>query len=430
MKPRLVPPSFAESIDRRRWLELVGLGAAGAAFSCGDNNQDLGSEGSAIFEPAPDALLVGVWSRVAHAATVEVRDDSGLIGSATMDLAPDVGTGIDVQALQPDRVYHITVTGELSRTYTARTAPAPDATRPVRLAVSADFDPSPEFDSALCDRMIDAAPELFVTIGDFPYTDNGPPANTVPEYRSRHADLRTATRMRPVLEAMPLKAIYDDHEFRNNWDAMFVATEPDRYAAAMQVWDEFFPLRDAPAQIRYRNWRWGANVECILLDCRRFRSADAAVDDATKTMLGATQKAWLLSTLAASTATFKIVFTSVPLDYGTGNDMWTSFATERDDIFDAIATAGTSGVLFVSGDQHWFAAQRHAYGIREFQIGPIARGLGMPPPAVDGVLFRSAQYNVGIIDVDGDELTFAGLGADGTRFYEETLTAAQLTPKK
>jgi alkaline phosphatase D len=424
MKPRLTP--VRTGIDRRRWLELVGIGAAGATLSCGDNTRV--DEAAAIFEPAPDAFLVGVWSPLAHSASVEVRDDAGLVGTATIELAPDVATGIDVQGLPPDRTFQVTVTAESQRSYAARTAPAPDATRPVRLAVSADFDPSPEFDSGLCDQLIAAAPELFVTIGDFPYTDNGPVAQTVPEYRRRHADLRTAPRMRPVLEAMPVRAIYDDHEFRNNLDASFVAAEPQRYAAAMQVWDEFFPLRDAPGQIRYRSWRWGRNVECFLLDCRRFRSADAAVDDANKTMLGAAQKAWFLAGLAASTATFKLVYTSIPLDFGTGNDMWTSFLTERNEIFDAIATAQISGVVFVSGDQHWFASHRHAYGIREFQIGPIARGLGMPPPAVDGVLFRSVQYNVGIIDVDGDRLTFAGLGADGTRFYEETLTAAQLMP--
>jgi hypothetical protein len=33
-----------------------------------------------------------------------------------------------------------------------------------------------------------------------------------------------------------------------------------------------------------------------------------------------------------------------------------------------------------------------------------------------------------VIDIDGQELTFSGVGADGTVFYKETLTPDDLTP--
>jgi len=240
--------------------------------------------------------------------------------------------------------------------------------------------------------------------------------------------LRTYPPMRAVFEAMPLAAIYDDHEFRNNWDASFVAAEPARYAAAMQVWDEFFPLRNAVGEVRYRNFRWGANVEVFVLDCRRFRSADDAPDDANKTMIGATQKAWLYAALAASTATFKLIMTSVPLDFGLGNDHWAAFSTEREEILGWIAARQLSGVLFISGDQHYFAAYRHSYGLREFQIGPLGRGLGTPGPDAPGVLFRDVRYNFGLFDVSVDSLTISGVGPDGTVFYKETVTAESLAP--
>jgi len=86
-------------------------------------------------------------------------------------------------------------------------------------------------------------------------------------------------------------------------------------------------------------------------------------------------------------------------------------------------------VLFVSGDQHWFASHRHGFGIREMQIGPIARGIGVPGPVVPGVVFRAPRYNAGLIEIDGDRLTLSGLGEDGERFYSETVTAADLTPR-
>lgn len=419
--------------SRRDLLRLAGVGAGRLVLGCGDNikvRPPDGRHAAAVFEPSPDALLVAIWAATAQSASLQVQADGALIASTTVDLDPGSGrAAVDVSGLAPSTSYEITVTMEDAvqlGPHRARTAPADDDPRAVRIAVSADLDPSPEFDSDLLAQLSAADPELFVSIGDFPYTDNGPPAMTVAEYRTRHVELRTAPKVRPWLESMAVRAIYDDHEFRNNWDAHFVQLEPERYAAAMQVWDEFFPLRDTSGGIRYRSWRWGANVECFLLDTRRFRSADADPDDVHKTMLGATQLAWLLDGVTHSTATFKLIFTTVPLDFGTGNDFWGSFTTERDAIFQALR--GTPGILFLSGDQHFFAAHQHAFGIREFQVGPLARGLGTPGPMVPGVIFRDVQYNFGLLDITGETITVTGVGADGQAFYKEALTAEQLTP--
>jgi hypothetical protein len=45
-----------------------------------------------------------------------------------------------------------------------------------------------------------------------------------------------------------------------------------------------------------------------------------------------------------------------------------------------------------------------------------------------GVLFRSVQYNFGQIDADSQHLTVCGIGGDGSCFYKETMSAADLTP--
>lgn len=416
-------------MNRRDFLRLVGAGSLVAA--CGDNlRPGSTSDAVAILEPSASAFLVAVWSANARHATVEVSAGGDTIGSFAVDLGASGSGFVDVTGLAADAAYEVTVTTDTSvrlGPHRVRTAPPDDATRPIRIAVSADWDPQPEFASDLVDHLVAAEPELYVSIGDNPYTDNGPPAMDVATYRERHTELRTDPKARALHEACGWRAIYDDHEFRNDWDAHFVAAEPDRYAAAMQVWDEFFPLRDAA--VRYRNWRWGQNLECFLLDCRRYRSANAAPDDANKTMLGATQLQWLLAGLQASTARFKLVFTSIPLDYGNGDDHWATFTTERQVMFDALLANRITGVLFVSGDQHWFASHAHAYGIREYQIGPVSRGLGMPLVSSPGVLYRNVRFNAGVIDIDGDALTFTGLGAGGDRFFSETVTAEQLTPK-
>ena len=419
------------TLTRRDWLRLAGLGTASVLVGCGDNERgrDPGtSHAAAVLEPGPDGFLVAVWSSLAQSVAMQVQIGDAVVTAAANHLDAQQRTVFAVDGLEPTTDYEVTIsadTGAVLGPYRVRTAPRPDDTRPVRIAFSADLDPSPEFESDLLGHLADADPDLYVSIGDFPYTDNGPVAQTVDQYRARHVELRAAPRVRRFLQAVGMRAIYDDHEFRNDWDAMFRMAEASRYAAAMQVWDEFFPLRDIAGEVRYRSWRWGANVECFLLDARRFRSANAAVDDATKTMLGETQRAWLLDGLARSTTPFKLVFTSVPLDFGNGDDHWSSFVTERDRIFDAIV--GIPGVLFLSGDQHWFGAHRHTHGIREFQVGPLARGLGTPMVEAPGVLFRSVRYNFGVLDIDGEHLTMTGVGPDGETFYKETLTPADLT---
>ncbi len=414
---------------RRELLQLVGVGVARWAVGCGDNLRPGASDAAtAVLEPDPESFLVAVWTRLAVVqATIEVRTAGLMIQEVLVALTDGIGAGA-IHGLSADTPYEVTIVvgGLRLGPHRVRTAPRPDDPRPVRVAISADADPDPAFANGTFDAIVAADPELYISIGDFPYTDNGPPAETVPVYRERHVELRTHPPVRGLLEACGMRAIYDDHEFRNDWDAHFVALEPDRYAAAMQTWDEFFPL-PTTGEIKYRSWRWGANLECFLLDCRRFRSANAAPDDAQKTMLGATQYRWLIDGVTQSSATFKLILTSIPLDYGVGDDHWASFTTERNAMFAALV--GTPGVFFVSGDQHWFASHRHAFGIREMQIGPLARGIRVPGPMVPGVLYRAQRYNAGLIEIDGDRLTFSGLGEDGERFYSETVTAADLLPR-
>lgn len=410
---------------RRDLLRLAGAGALGMALGCGADGAGP-DVASAVLEPSVDRCTVAVWTRqAATRATVRMTGPAGMSLDATIELIDGIAA-LELGALAPGAMHDVEVeVGGTVLTHRVRTAPREDDPAPVRLAVIADIDPSPEFETDLFDQLVAQDLDLTIAIGDFPYTDNGPPAQTLREYRERHAAVRTHPPVRRLLAACGVRAIYDDHEFANDWDAMRAAAQPARYAAALQSWDEFFPLAAAE---KYRSWRWGAHLECFLLDCRRHRSANAAPDDASKTMLGAAQLAWLLDGLARSTAPFKLVLTSVPLDFGVGNDHWAAYTTERAALFDGILEI--PGVLFVSGDQHWFAAHRHAYGIREFQIGPVARGILTPPPPTDGVLYRARRYNAGVIDVDANALTLTGLGEGGEAFYSETFTPADLTPRR
>jgi alkaline phosphatase D len=422
------------AFTRRAWLRATGAGALAAWLGegCGDN---VVPGLAATLEVDGAGAVIAVFSPAAGAASVEIVDAAtGAIAARARAELGDGGTArLDVDGLRADTryVYRVelddgSVTDQLSFTT------APTTARPVRLAYGADLDLDPRWASPILDSLTAAAAEVYVSIGDWPYADGASGATTLEAYRQRHLDVRQPDSVRRWLRTCSVRAIYDDHEVCNDWDATTRTDEPARVAAALQAWDEWFPVRGAPTGARYRTWSWGPLVDIFLLDCRRYRDAHGAADGPAKTMLGSAQRAWLLDGLAASRAPFKLVFTSVPLDYGYPGDHWSSYAHERDLILDAIRDAALPGVLFLTADQHWFAAHVHRGGAREFQVGPLARGLPELPPARPGVLVQVRTYNYGLIDVvpgvdqAPPRLTFTCQDQDGAQVYQEAFTPDDL----
>ena len=65
--------------------------------------------------------------------------------------------------------------------------------------------------------------------------------------------------------------------------------------------------------------------------------------------------------------------------------------------------------------------------MRAEQLRALVRSV--PDFPAPGVLFRSMQYNFGLIEIDATpRLTFRAVGADGTTFYTESFTPDDLTP--
>ena len=167
-----------------------------------------------------------------------------------------------------------------------------------------------------------------------------------------------------------------------------------------------------------------------MLDCRRWRAANAASDVAGKTMLGEKQRTWLLEGLARSTAPFKLVFLSIPLRFGTtANDSWDGFTWERDLLLDTVHSAGIDNVVFLAGDQHWFAAHELSHGLREFQFGPVTAGLRQPHAQEPGELVRRVEFNFGEVTVRGGsapELEIRAIDPFGAELYREVIAAVRV----
>ena len=392
-----------------------------------------GAACSIVLDVEEDRALVVVWSETALAMTVTVATPEGRVIGRWQGTFGESGLStIDARGLEPGTRYIAAIGLDDTRVMEPHvfvTPPRTDDTRAVRIAWSADIDPDPAYDSPIFETLASEEADLFVSLGDWPYADNPPFPDNLGDYRQRHVEGRSWEKLQPWLHATSVRAMLDDHEVRNDWDGATYVTDPERVRVALQAWDEWFPRRGGPP-VRYQRWRWGAHVECFLLDTRSFRSASADLDGANKTMLGATQVAWLLDGLAASRATFKLVFSTVPLDYGNGVDHWAGYTVERDAILDAVADAAVPGVIFLSADQHWFATQVHKHGAREFQVGPLSRAPLNMPPLRPGVLARSQEYSFGVMDVSPDGLRVRALGATGNLLWDETFSPAMLTLRR
>ena len=223
-----------------------------------------------------------------------------------------------------------------------RTLPAAGDTAPVRFAIgscAAQFGP-------LFDLVAQRRPDAFVWQGDLNYPDTmGPLAQTVPGYAGIWRDFLANPRMEGIFAHSLFAAQRDDHDYGLQ----------DANSLNLPPWG----LRPWEGLIERRPWyRFTAGVaEVWVLDQRQFKSDPAAPDDPAKTLLGARQRAWLLDTLAASRAPFKVVCspcTLAPLDANARDGSWAAgFTAERDLLLAHVREHVGGQTIFVTGDTHW-----------------------------------------------------------------------------
>jgi phosphodiesterase/alkaline phosphatase D-like protein len=355
-------------------------------------------------------------------------------------VAPDRGgvATVAVTGLSPSTRYFYRFRGPagVSEAGTFVTAPAPDAPGNLKLAFSGDADatiqngatrhPLDVFDAISSER-----PDIFVFLGDTIYSDStfAPrPAATLEEYRAKYLEARRSTSVRAALGASSVVAIWDDHEVENDFDSETVSQT--KFTAGLRAFTEAWPIPGAGDGRLYRGLRWGREVEIFVLDTRSHRSRQvskttachnspgggrsdpaptlpqaqraayapfirqmaspvpqaclSALNDPSRTMLGAVQKQWLLQALQRSDATWKLIATSVPIQefFALPYDRWEGYAAERTEILTFIRSAGIRNVVWLAADTHAIlvndvrlgtsGASTDVLGMKEVVAGPIS----------------------------------------------------------
>jgi len=210
------------------------------------------------------------------------------------------------------------------------------------------------------DAITARAPLAFHMLGDLHYGDIAT-ANS-PLMRSKIHDTISTARAAAMFAAVPFTYVWDDHDFGpDNSDGTFVGKT--NVAAVYRQAIPHHTLPDTGAV--YQAWIVG-RVRFIQTDLRYYRTPNGATDDAAKTMMGATQKAWFKAELLAAKDNLLTVWLNSQVwsvDTFTGQDAdrdhWGAYSTERAEINDYMATNGITNVIQLTGDQHALAIRRH-----------------------------------------------------------------------
>jgi alkaline phosphatase D len=339
------------------------------------------------------------------------------------------------------------------------TAPAPEAAAPVGFTWSGDLgsrDHCRPADGYPIFRALARVPaDFFLFVGDTIYADQpcGATAHVsgydfvarrLADFWTKHRYNREDPAVQAYFRRASVYAIWDDHEVRNN----FAGPGEPLLEPGRRAFLDYFPIRpprEEPGRL-YRKFRWGALLEVFILDTRQYRSPNTAPDGPGKTMLGAAQRRWLLESLSASTAVWKVVVTSVPLSVPTGgraHDSWsnanaqgipqehgTGFAVERDVILRALRQRGIKNLVFLAADVHHAELIRHhptpEWSFHEFIAGPLSASPGRPRPLDAHLNPRSlwglgGATNFGHIAIDASGLTVRVLDARGEVRFSHTL---------
>ena len=378
--------------------------------------------------------------------------------------------------------------------------PEAAATRDVTLAWSADtvgqgWGINPEWGGLrLYETMRKAEPDIFINCGDTIYADQpvvsevklddgtvwrnlvteakSKAAETLDEYRGNYKYNLQDEHMRRFNAEVPQIVLWDDHEVRDNWYELRDLSKDERYqvrsmallaARARQAFLEFNPIgiSSEDRDRIHRTVPYGPLVEVFALDLRTNKILNSENRQAALTpesrILGEAQLASLKARLRASTASWKVIASDLPIGLivRDGPSLFEAVANadpgrplgrelEIADLLRFIKTERIRNVVWITADVHYCAAHHYdpaRAGFTDFDpfwefvagplnagtfgpntldatFGPEAKFVGVPPgmkgnrPPSDGLQFfgtmrvdaRTRAMTVRLHDLSGKVL--------------------------
>ena len=345
-------------------------------------------------------------------------------------------------------------------------------------------------------------PDFFIHSGDTVYCDGpikaeakiaggvwknivaegvGKVAETLDEFRGRWKYNLHDDNLRAFNARVPTFCQWDDHDVMDNWSAAKDLSQDGRYteksigvlaARANRAFHEMMPIRTIPEEPErvYRKISYGPLLDVFFLDLRSYRGPNGPSLETELTpksrILGEAQMRWVKRELAASTATWKVIASDMPIgvivwddwktrqgaDAISNGDQGKALGRELEiaELLKFIKISTIHNVVWLTADVHYTAA--HYYNpdkaqfqdfepFWEFVSGPLHAGTFGPNgldmtfgPELKFVKAPSAEQGqnlppsaglqfFGVVDIDdkNEQMTVRLMDRDDKELYKVTL---------
>ncbi|MBB6173454.1 alkaline phosphatase D [Nocardiopsis mwathae] len=417
-------PAPGSPLSRRTLLAsgVLGAGAvlapgAAPALAQGRNRPTL-THGIQLGDPRADGAVV--WTRADRAARMVVEvsgrpdfKDARVVRGPMLTRAHD-GTGrVRITGVEPGTEVHVRVRAETGR---AESEPVtgsfrtPGGDGPIRFlwsgdvagqgwGINADIGGMPIY-AAMADR----EPDFFVHSGDACYSDNPlretvdlpdgrrwrnlvteektKVAETLAEFRGQFSYNLLDEGVRAFAARVPHVVQWDDHEVVNNWypgqvldDPRYTERRVDVLAArahrAFHEWQPIIPAEAVDGRI-HRRIRYGPELDVFVIDMRPYRDPNSPGTAPYERILGDAQARWLVREMAASTATWKVVASDMPIGLVVpdGENIEAvanglpgpplGREAEIEWVLHGLHRAGVTDVVWLTADVHYTAAHHYS----------------------------------------------------------------------
>jgi alkaline phosphatase D len=249
-------------------------------------------------------------------------------------------------------------------------------------------------------------PDFMVWLGDNVYLRE-PDWNTSTGILYRNTHTRSYKDLQPILASTHHYAIWDDHDFGPNDSDRGFFNKKQTLDAFKLFWGNFtYGINDKPGITS--KFTWG-DIDVFLLDGRYFKTPNRR-KTGERSVYGDEQIQWLIDNLAYSKAPFKIIAVGSPaLSPVAKYENLSSYPEEQKKLIDMITKENIPGVLFLSGDRHFFEITKldreKTYPLYDFTISSLTAGATTKGcEEENNMRLKDACYsnnNFGIFEVKG-----------------------------
>ncbi|MCB4798927.1 alkaline phosphatase D family protein [Neotamlana laminarinivorans] len=324
---------------------------------------DFFTEGIASFDPTSSSVII--WTRYSgatHTITWEVATDAEFNtvirnGEITTDASRDYTIAVQLTELDADQKLYYRFANTIDKTISAvgETITLPDNANSLKLAICS----CSNYQAGLFnvyDAMANSDADIIVHLGDYlyEYAAGGYGSNdenafldrfhepateilSLDDYRTRYKQYRQDVSLQLAHQKKPFICVWDDHEIANdaykngaeNHDDATEGSYEVRKAHALQAYSEFLPfsrLDENNNELIYRTFNLGNLVNLVMLDTRiigRDEQLDifdfftatgfdaaayqTAISDTSRSLLGTTQRDWLINQITSSSAKWQVL---------------------------------------------------------------------------------------------------------------------------